>query len=436
MSQKNDQKDIGKKIENGVKEALFNGNWESLNSAIMDSVDSALDVAGDKLNEKFYKDFHPDAKNLSERKVNNPNQNATSAYEEKLRKEREERRQRMQEERNRREAIRAARRNASNKNKTTTALAFPYERVGSVSSILYETGGGIGLGIVGASVVVNAIKLAVVGTVASSALPLTVVFGGLSAGLLSVGISKSKLYNKAQRYVELIGNKNYIEISTLALLANSSEKKVIKDLKKMMKKGFFPQGHLDEGNKTFILTDEVFHQYLETRENTAKAQRDSIIDTTAYEVTEEFTNLSREDAEELRQMIAEGKAYKQKVRELNDIIPGEVVSEKLFRLEGLLEEIFTRVKEHPEQMSKMHELMDYYLPTVIKIVGAYSEYDDVSEPGPDIVKAKQDIENTLDTINDALCKLLNNLFKDSVWDVTTDAQVLKTVLAQRGLADK
>lgn len=87
-------------------------------------------------------------------------------------------------------------------------------------------------------------------------------------------------------------------------------------------------------------------------------------------------------------------------------------------------------------MSKMHELMDYYLPTVIKIVGAYSEYDDVSEPGPDIVKAKQDIENTLDTINDALCKLLNNLFKDSVWDVTTDAQVLKTVLAQRGLADK
>lgn len=436
MSQKNDQKDIGKKIENGVKEALFNGNWESLNSAIMDSVDSALDVAGDKLNEKFYKDFHPDAKNLSERKVNNPNQNATSAYEEKLRKEREEKRRRMQEERNRREEIRAARRNASNKNKTTTALAFPYERVGSVSSILYETGGGIGLGIVGASVVVNAIKLAVVGTVASSALPLTVVFGGLSAGLLSVGISKSKLYNKAQRYVELIGNKNYIEISTLALLANSSEKKVIKDLKKMMKKGFFPQGHLDEGNKTFILTDEVFHQYLETRENAAKAQRDSIIDTTAYEVTEEFTNLSREDAEELRQMIAEGKAYKQKVRELNDIIPGEVVSEKLFRLEGLLEEIFKRVKEHPEQMSKMHELMDYYLPTVIKIVGAYSEYDDVSEPGPDIIKAKQDIENTLDTINDALCKLLNNLFKDSVWDVTTDAQVLKTVLAQRGLADK
>lgn len=435
MSQKNDQKDIGKKIENGVKEALFNGNWENLNEAIMDSVDNALDAAGDKLNEKFYKDFHPDAKNLSERKSNYSNQNATSAYEERLRKEREERRRQMQEERARREARRAAKRNTSNKN-STTALAFPYERVGSVSSVLYETGGGIGLGIVGASAIVNAVKLAVVGTLAASAVPLSLVFGGVSAGLLSVGISKSKLYKKAQRYVELIGNKNYIEVSTLALLANSTEKKVVRDLKRMLKKGFFPQGHLDEGNKTFILTDEVFHQYLETKENAAKSQRNNIIDTTAYEVSDEFPNLSPEEANELRQMIAEGKAYKQKVRELNDIIPGEVVSEKLFRLEGLLEEIFTRVKEHPEQMSKMHELMDYYLPTVVKIVGAYSEYDGVSEPGPDIVKAKQDIENTLDTINDALCKLLNNLFKDSVWDVTTDAQVLKTVLAQRGLSEK
>jgi len=85
-------------------------------------------------------------------------------------------------------------------------------------------------------------------------------------------------------------------------------------------------------------------------------------------------------------------------------------------------------------MSRMHELMDYYLPTMIKLVSAYDEYDHVSEPGEDIIEAKKDIEDTLDTINVALRKLLNNLFKDSVWDVTTDAQVLKSVLAQKGLA--
>ena len=51
------------------------------------------------------------------------------------------------------------------------------------------------------------------------------------------------------------------------------------------------------------------------------------------------------------------------------------------------------------------------------------------------MSAKQDIENTIDTINSAMSKLLNKLFKDSVLDVTTDAQVLKTVLAQKGLSE-
>ena len=84
-------------------------------------------------------------------------------------------------------------------------------------------------------------------------------------------------------------------------------------------------------------------------------------------------------------------------------------------------------------MSRIHELMDYYLPTSVKLVDAYRDYDKVSEPGAEILSAKKDIENTLDTINAALGKLLNRLFKDSVLDVTTDAQVLKTVLVQKGL---
>jgi 5-bromo-4-chloroindolyl phosphate hydrolysis protein len=86
-------------------------------------------------------------------------------------------------------------------------------------------------------------------------------------------------------------------------------------------------------------------------------------------------------------------------------------------------------------MSRIHELMDYYLPTAVKLVDAYREYDHVSEPGKEILEAKSDIENTLDTINSALGKLLNKLFKDSVLDVTTDAQVLKTVLTQKGLTN-
>ena len=67
------------------------------------------------------------------------------------------------------------------------------------------------------------------------------------------------------------------------------------------------------------------------------------------------------------------------------------------------------------------------------MVEAYAEFDRVSVPGEDILSAKAEIEKALDTINQAFGELLNKLFKASVFDVTTDAQVLQTMLAKEGL---
>ena len=50
-----------------------------------------------------------------------------------------------------------------------------------------------------------------------------------------------------------------------------------------------------------------------------------------------------------------------------------------------------------------------------------------------IISAKEEIEKTLDTINEAFVELLGSLFQDRVFDVTTDAQVLQTMLANEGL---
>ena len=47
--------------------------------------------------------------------------------------------------------------------------------------------------------------------------------------------------------------------------------------------------------------------------------------------------------------------------------------------------------------------------------------------------AKVAVRNIRRDANDAFKKLLNNLFRDSVWDVTSDAKVLETMLKQEGL---
>ena len=54
--------------------------------------------------------------------------------------------------------------------------------------------------------------------------------------------------------------------------------------------------------------------------------------------------------------------------------------------------------------------------------------------GENIRSSKIEIENTLDTLNRAFEKLLDSLFEDVAWDVSTDISVLHTMLAQEGLA--
>lgn len=81
----------------------------------------------------------------------------------------------------------------------------------------------------------------------------------------------------------------------------------------------------------------------------------------------------------------------------------------------------------------MRKLMNYYLPTTINLLQAYSEFDDVSVPNQDIVSAKAEIEKTIDIINEAFAELLNKLFQESAFNAATDAQVLQTMLAREGL---
>ena len=77
--------------------------------------------------------------------------------------------------------------------------------------------------------------------------------------------------------------------------------------------------------------------------------------------------------------------------------------------------------------------MDYYLPMTVKLLDAYEDMDKQPVQGENIVSAKTEIEQTLDTLNDAFARLLDSVFQDVAWDVSSDISVLHTMLAQEGL---
>ena len=99
----------------------------------------------------------------------------------------------------------------------------------------------------------------------------------------------------------------------------------------------------------------------------------------------------------------------------------------------LIQKIFDRVKEDPDSLEDIQKLMDYYLPTTVKLLEAYQQLDNQPVQGENIRSSKLEIEKTLDTLNIAFEKLLDSLFEDVAWDVSSDISVLHTMLAQEGL---
>ena len=80
--------------------------------------------------------------------------------------------------------------------------------------------------------------------------------------------------------------------------------------------------------------------------------------------------------------------------------------------------------------------MDYYLPTTMKLLEAYEELDTQPVQGENILSSKREIEKTLDTLNQAFERLLDDMFQDTAWDVSSDISVLNSMLAQEGLKEK
>ncbi len=258
-------------------------------------------------------------------------------------------------------------------------------------------------------------------------------FMGLSVFGIFAGQLKINNINNAKRYYNYIKDREYIDIAELARMTGESVGNVTKNLEAILKQGIFPDAHFDASRSTLILNNRAYRNYIEIEEQRRQLEVSEKIADSELKDSDAAASLTDEQKAEWISLISEGEDYIRKLRKLNDDIPGEIISQKLDNLEKLLKEIFARVKVKPEESSQMKKFMEYYLPTTVKLVDKYKEFDKISFPSNEIINAKTEIENTLDTINQAFIEMLNNLFKNDVYDASSDAQVLTTMLAKEGL---
>ena len=310
----------------------------------------------------------------------------------------------------------------------TRKTPFLQKLVSRTSGLGKIIGGVFGL-IIGAPILLGALGGLIAGGITGG-----VVTGLLAGAIITAGSAYAVLTGKKDKelvrryyqYAQAVGDAEYIEISKLAKMTGRTKQEVLSDIKALMDKGLLTEAWLDEKETTLILTEEVYDQYQTIRAQSERMRAEA----------EKEQAADSDLPENAREIIKEGRDYIETIHRFNDEIPGVEMSDKLYRLESTMDRIVEQVRKQPESASELRKLMSYYLPTTVKLLNAYKELDKQTVNGENITKTKKEIEDALDTINSAFENLLDSMFQNMAWDVSSDISVMQTMFAQDGLTGK
>lgn len=379
-----DNSNLAEEIKNIVENSIQQMDFKDLNKKINDTVNSAVDEAK--------KAFKTGSANIK-RQVNN-----TTVVKQKPKE-----------------------------------IRIPYRQKGNVSGTISAVLGGIGLFGFGIAMLVFLI-LAITIQVPVFTI-LFVSFSPLmigSAVLFGNGISLCNQAKRSKRYFFFLKEKGYCSIDSMANRMGLSVKKVRTDIKKMLAKGIFPQGALDEQETCFIGNNEYYEQY----QNALISYKERMAAGEQKETADDTKDLYEGSSmDEVEKALQEGKAYLKEINKVQNNIYEPEFSGKLQRLHTIIEQIFEHVQKYPDQLDEIRKFMDYYLPTTLKLVKAYENFSSQPIQGENIIQAKKEIAETIGTINEAFEQLLDSLYEDVTMDVSTDISVLQTMLAQEGLTE-
>lgn len=222
--------------------------------------------------------------------------------------------------------------------------------------------------------------------------------------------SRNSLY---QKYLSYVGNQRAVAVSDIASAVSVSLGKAYSDLQKMINLGYFGQSAILDRAVGYLLMDTDAY-------NEIPIDADEVNDEDAehHIDKDEFTSILRE------------------IRAMGDNIVDPIVSEQIDRLESIAGKIFRAVEEDPDKRPQIQRFLDYYLPTTLKLIKTYSQLERQGERGENITNAKIKIEDIIEELVSGYEKLLDRLYQEDILDISSDIEVLETMMAKDGYSDK
>ena len=134
-------------------------------------------------------------------------------------------------------------------------------------------------------------------------------------------------------------------------------------------------------------------------------------------------------------LVEKGQEMLAQIRHENELIPDAELTSQMNQLEDVANRIFRTVAEKPEKAPQIRRFMDYYLPTTLKMLEGYRKMDERQVAGKEAQATRAQIREAMDTVLKAFDKELNALYHDDMLDLSTDIEVMETMLRQDGLID-
>lgn len=132
-----------------------------------------------------------------------------------------------------------------------------------------------------------------------------------------------------------------------------------------------------------------------------------------------------EQLREAREQLLALQALEQRIQKLP-------LHAQIVRMRTAATDILRSVAEKPERIGLIRRFLNYYLPTTVKLLTHYADLPEAAALGH-IQRSRQAIEDNAEQMARAFEKQLDSLYADTALDISTDLDVLDTLLGQENL---
>ena len=235
---------------------------------------------------------------------------------------------------------------------------------------------------------------------------------GMTAGGVSLLLGSGAMKRRQRRfatYLRTVGQKQAVPLDYLARAADVSRKRVEKDVNLMLEKGMWgDEAYIDLGSGMLFKSQEAATAYFDAAHR-AKAEQ--------------------EQPQQPAAAAPEGyAAILAQIRDLNDRIADETLSIKIDRIERVSGRIFKAIEDDPGKKDAAGTFLNYYLPTTLKLLENYADFEEAGVSGENLSQAKSRIAATMDNIVAGFEHQLDELYRTDAMDVDSDIRVMETML--------